>query len=265
LPLIPIIDSGEQLIQPIHIDDFVDATMQLVSLDKQGTKQIAMPGPVAISMKELYQELNGWLGKSKAYFISIPYRLALAGAKLVGRISHTPVSVDTIRMLKQGNTADVKLFINEFGFTPKSVSEFLNLQSATQADRWYAGLYFLNPLLRLAIAFLWIFTGIVSAFIYPVEKSYQMLAQVGISMFWQPILLYTASILNILLGMATLLSYRLVLLGSIQLLVITIYTIVISLYLPGFWSHPFGPLSKNVPVVVLILIMMVLNSPRIKQ
>ena len=51
------------------------------------------------------------------------------------------------------------------------VETSLKATPAQQSDRWHTHLYFAQPLLRFAIAFVWIFTGVVSAFIFPVEES----------------------------------------------------------------------------------------------
>lgn len=33
------------------------------------------------------------------------------------------------------------------------------------------------------------------------------------------------------------------------------YSLLLSLIDPGFWGHPFGPLTKNLPVLALILLL----------
>ena len=260
LPIVPIIENGQQQIQPIHIDDFCKAIRQMVSFNTHGKINIDMVGPEPISIKELYSCLHQWLGKGLAHFISIPYSLTHFLAFLFAPLTKMPISADAINMLRKGNTADVQTFIDTFGFRPKSVEQIFKETPAQQTDRWHAGLYFLNPLLRFAIAFLWIYTGFVSAFVYPVEQSYKMLAEVGITEQWQPVALYSASLLNILFGLFTLVSYRLVLIGLLQITVIILYSILITFSLPEQWLHPFGPVSKNIPIIISILIMMVLSK-----
>jgi hypothetical protein len=162
-------------------------------------------------------------------------------------------------MLRQGNTADVAQFIARFGFTPKSMDQILADQPAQQADRWHARLYFLAPLLRFSIAFLWLYTGFVSAFIYPIDQSYKLLAQVGIAGLGLPIMLYGAIATDLLLGMATLFAYRLQLVALLQISVILIYSSTILIWLPEHWLHPFGAMSKNLPLLVAIAIMLVMD------
>jgi hypothetical protein len=37
-----------------------------------------------------------------------------------------------------------------------------------------------------------------------------------------------------------------------QLCVIIGYTALITIWLPGFWLHPFGPVVKNLPMLAAI-------------
>ena len=78
----------------------------------------------------------------------------------------------------------------------------------------------------------------------------------------QPFVLYLSGGIDILLGIATLLNFRLLVTGSLQCFLIIIYTILVSFFLPEYWLHPFAPIAKNIPVLVGILIMMALESER---
>jgi hypothetical protein len=64
------------------------------------------------------------------------------------------------------------------------------------------------------------------------------------------------------LGFATLLAYRISLVGMIQMSVIVLYTVIITFSQFEQWLHPFGPVSKNIPLIVATLIMIVLESKR---
>jgi len=259
LPVIPLINAGDQQIQPIHISDMTRAIVKIVESSSPLRSDIEMVGPEPITMKKMYQELRHWLGFGQAKFLSIPYRLALYSARWAGLLGRTPITGETVEMLRNGNTGDVKPFISRFDFTPQSIEQALATTQAQQPDRWHGGLYFLAPLLRFSIAFVWLFTGIVSAFVYPVEQSYAMLARVGVEGVWQPIMLYGAAATDLLLGLGTLCSYRLRLVALIQIGIVLLYSIIITLWLPEYWAHPFGAISKNLPLIVATLIMLVLE------
>ncbi len=261
-PLIPLIDDGGQETQPIHIDDMTRAILQLVESPSPLRTDIEMVGPEPVTMKALYQKLRHWLGLGPARFISVPYLLALYGARWAGLLGNTPINAEAVQMLQNGNTADVEPFIARFGFQPQGLDQTFAATPARQADQWHAGLSLLAPALRLSIAFVWICAGIVSAFIFPVEQSYAMLARVGIAGTWQPLMLYGAAATDILLGLATLFSFRLRPVALIQIWIILLYSTIITLWLPEYWTHPFGPISKNIPLIVATMIMLVLEGRR---
>lgn len=262
LPVIPLIDAGNQPVQPIHIDDLSKAVLQLVDTEAANKLRIAMVGPLPITIREIYTQLRSWLGMGKARFISISYRLSLLAGRIGGFFGNTLMTLDTIQMLRKGNTGNVAPFVNQFGFEPVSFEAALKQTPAQQPDCWYAGLFFLKPLLRFSIACLWIFTGIVSAFVFPAEQSYAMLAKAGISGIWAPIMLYGAATIDLVLGILTLLAYWIPLVGMIQISLMLLYTIIITFSLPEQWVHPFGPVSKNLPLIIATMIMIALERKR---
>jgi uncharacterized protein YbjT (DUF2867 family) len=262
LPMVPLVDAGDQPVQPIHIDDLTKAVLQLLEPESPKQLCIEMVGPRPITMKEIYTQLRHWLGMGQARFLSMPYWFTLISARIGGFMGNTPMTAEAIQMLRKGNTADVTPFVDQFGFTPTSFETSLASTPSQQSDRWHAGLYFLKPLLRFAIAFLWIFTGIVSVFVFPVEDSYAMLAKADIGGIWAPIMLYGAAATDFTLGLATLMAYRLSLVGSIQIAIMLLYSVIITLSQPGQWIHPFGPVSKNIPLIAATLMMIVLERKR---
>jgi hypothetical protein len=115
-------------------------------------------------------------------------------------------------------------------------------------------------MLRLSLAVLWLITAITSAFIYPREGSLALLAPVGLAGTPALIALYGASALDGLLGVATWWrpGRRLWL---AQIALIAGYSAVIAIALPEFLWHPFGPLTKNLPILAL-LILLLSEEPR---
>ena len=98
----------------------------------------------------------------------------------------------------------------------------------------------------------WIASGLVSLGPYPVERSYELLAQAGVPSAMHPLALYGAAALDLVLGVATL-AFRHRAVWLVQAAVIVGYTAILTLRMPEFWLHPFGPIAKNVPLVAAIL------------
>lgn len=105
---------------------------------------------------------------------------------------------------------------------------------------------------RWAVAVMWIATGIVSLGLYPVADSYALLARAGVPQTLAPLALYGAALLDIALGaLCFTRRYRRVT-WLAQAALILVYTVVISLRLPEFWLHPYGPILKNVPLLAIL-------------
>ncbi len=113
-----------------------------------------------------------------------------------------------------------------------------------------------NQLQKLAIfslAFLWIFTGITSIFLSP-EIGYQILKSANINGLVADICVIGGGMLDITLGLWILSKKYLKLCCQIQVATIVIYTVLLSVIDWQFWLHPFGPVTKNIPICILILI-----------
>jgi len=260
LPVTPIIDTGNQKIQPIHINDFTAAVTQLISPPAPTHTKISFVGPTPLTIREVFIMLKKWLGIRKIQFMEVPFKIAINATWVDKLIPDNLITKESIQMLNNGNTADPDQFINTFGYTPRSLAVSLENTPAQQSDKWHAKLLLLRPLLILSIAFIWIYTGITSAFIYPIESSYMLLARFGITDLLAPIALYGAAALDFTLGITMLMRYRLKSSGMIQIAVIITYTLLITLFITEQWAHPFGPISKNIPLIVAILIMIALED-----
>ncbi len=125
-----------------------------------------------------------------------------------------------------------------------------------------APLFFLRYGLRLSIAFLWIFTGAICLFGTAHAQSLVLLQQMGVPVTWQAPLEYATSALDLLLGVATLINYRLQAVGAVQCVLMLAYLILISIYFPADWLQPFGSVSKNIPLMFATLVMMALERSR---
>jgi len=106
-------------------------------------------------------------------------------------------------------------------------------------------------LIRFTLALLWLFSGMLSFGLYPVEQSLAMLERLDLRGPPAFLVLYGASTLDLALGMLTLSwpSHRL---WRVQAALVLAYTVIITVWLPEFWLHPFGPVLKNLPVLVLL-------------
>lgn len=259
MPIIFLIGQGEQKIQPVLIQDLTQAVINII---KQWPEEKIIPivGYKSITFKELLEYLRLWQGLTSGFYISLPKILIKTLAKINDFIKIGLLNSDTYQMLERGNSADTKVMIENTYIIPQNIKTYFQNNPASQAKRWHLGLLFLKPMLWLTIAFVWIFTGITSAFLYPLEKSYALLAAVGLQGFAADIALYSAAFLDILMGIFILLRFKLGWVISFQIAMMLTYMLIISFSLPEQWLHPFGGITKNLPLLVATWIMYILEQ-----
>ena len=105
--------------------------------------------------------------------------------------------------------------------------------------------------IRLTLAIVWLVTGLLSLGIYPQQESLALLSRMGLLGTPALAALYLGATADITLGVWTMLAPNKKL-WAIQALLIITYTLIISIWLTEFWLHPFGPILKNFPILMLL-------------
>jgi uncharacterized protein YbjT (DUF2867 family) len=268
LPFAVRLGSAPQLVQPIHIDDVAAAIVALLrqrlyldeSVDQaqmpaakgsgsRHTRRVALVGPEALPFVDYLAALRSAMGMRKLRVLPLPGAFARALAHAGRWLPGALLDPDALRMLDRGNTADPGPTLRLLGRPARSIASFI---VDPGAERARAKLDWLLPILRVSIAVVWIFTAIVSAFVYPAAQSFDLLARTGIPPPLRPLMLYGAAAFDLLLGIGILVLERRRWLWLMQLALIGFYTVVIAIKLPEFLVHPYGPLTKNLPMLAAI-------------
>lgn len=257
LPLTPLPGGGGQPIQPVHLDDLCEAALRLIeSAPAEGHRAavegvVDIVGPAALPLRAYLATLKRRLGFGGG-FVSIPRKLAVGAARLAAHFPNAVMTPEALRMLEHGNTADPRRFAEVLGRMPRAAADFIPADQAP-ALRRQAQLSWLVPLMRFSLAAMWLVTAWVSLFVYPHQASLALLARSGLDGGPGVAALYGAAGLDALLGGATLFARRRRWVYRAQLGLIVFYTVIISLYLPEYWAHPYGPVLKNLPLLAMIL------------
>ena len=244
--------SAPQLVQPIHIDDLVAAIAGLLKNrlasppEQGGAVRVPLVGPEAMPFTDYLAALRKAMGMGRLHVLPLPGALARLAARAGRFLPGALLDEDALSMLDRGNTGDPSTTTRLLGHPPRPVSAFI---TDPEAERTRAKLDWLLPVLRYSIAAVWILTAIVSFGLYPVEDSYALLARSSIPQPLQPLMLYGAASFDLLLGLGILFLARRRWLWLAQLALIGFYTVFIALKLPEFLLHPYGPLSKNLPML----------------
>jgi uncharacterized protein YbjT (DUF2867 family) len=256
--------DAPQLVQPIHIDDVVAAIVGLLRrrLHVDGTSQrivqrIPLVGPQALPFIDYLAALRTAMGMGRLRVLRLPGGLARLLARFGRWLPGGLLDPEALRMLERGNTGDPAPTQRLLGRQARPIVSFV---LDARAERARAKLDWLLPVLRISIAVVWIFTAIVSAFVYPVADSYELLARTGIPAGLRPMMLYGAAVFDLLLGLGIVLLKRRRWLWLAQLGLIGFYTVVIAWKLPEFLVHPYGPLTKNLPMLAAIWLLYALED-----
>jgi len=115
--------------------------------------------------------------------------------------------------------------------------------------------------MRLSMAFIWLWTAVVSWFFYPQNESIEWLKRLGLVhfTFW---IFAGACMLDFVLGVVSVVraSGRL---WQFQFLIVAFYSVAIAIALPEFLIHPFGPLIKNAAVLACLAYLTQMEKKRI--
>ena len=181
-------------------------------------------------------------------------RWTRAMARLLALRRNSLVTPEALRMLEAGSTADPDAFAAVLGRRPLQAPAFFDGLPRGMMRRT-AQLGWLVPLLRHAVAIMWVVTGVVSAFVFPVESSLDLLARTGLVGVPALLALYGAAALDVALGVGLWVTSRRRWIYRVQLALIVFYTVVITLCLSEYWAHPYGPVLKNLPLLAAIAVL----------
>ncbi|OZI51965.1 SDR family oxidoreductase [Bordetella genomosp. 5] len=254
LPVLVLPDGGRQRIQPVHIDDVVDGVVALLHAPCERVATLAFCGPRPLSLRAYLQSLREQLGmQGRVVVLPLASGFARALAGMAAPLTGGMVSRDAVDMLARGNTGDPRPFARLLGREPRDPAGFIP-PATRDARRSQAVLGQFIPLLKLTLAAVWIWTAAVSFGLYPVADSLAMLQRVGLPAWLAPLALYGAALLDLLFGVLTLTwrGLRARWLWLAQMALIGGYTVIITWSLPEQWLHPFGPISKNLPMLAAL-------------
>jgi uncharacterized protein YbjT (DUF2867 family) len=259
LPVLPRIGRDDWRFQPAHVDDLAELVTRLAE-GAASPRRIDVVGPEPMTAYELTRTLRNWLGLRPTGSVRIPGPLFDVAAWIGGRFTSGPLNPEVMKMLARGNVSDPAGLTEALGRPPRNIRTALAEEPASDADRIAARLFFLKPVLRWSLAILWIVTGLLSFGLYPIEKSYGMLASLGLTGPVAAMALYGGAALDLLLGLLLLYGWRPVLVGGLQLASMALFTLL-AIGLPSeYWLHPFAPILKNLPIAAAILAMMAMEA-----
>lgn len=253
LPLIGLPGKGEQRVQPVHIDDLCAAVVRVIDSGAYSRKMLDIAGPQAVSYRDMLAAYRDAMELPPPLWLPVPMALMRVAAGVASYLPQGVFSPDTLHMLEEESVADSSVLAGILGAPPRGVKNWF-AGTTPAALRCEALARWMFPLFRIVLAIVWIMTGLLSLGLYPVSDSMALLRQVGLEGLPAHVALYGAAMLDCALGVATLLVPGR-LLWRLQGALILAYSALISIFLPQYWLHPFGPVLKNLPILAMLIVL----------
>jgi hypothetical protein len=251
-------------VQPMHVDDLLDGLVALLRDLPVESATVPFVGPRPMPLAEYVGTLRHAVGPGRRQWVlPVPPAWCMAAASVAGLHPASLLDRDAVRMLLRGNAADPAPLCRLIGRPLRDPADFIAPAEAASVRR-AAVLQSAVPVLQASVAAVWIWTGLVSLGLYPVAGSMALLADFGLQGPWASAALYAGALLDLLLGVLvfTLPARWRPWLWCAQLALIAGYTLLITLRIPQWWLHPFGPISKNLPMLAVIGLLLALEPVR---
>lgn len=255
-----LVGKGEQVFQPIYVNDLARAVVTLLSTAHTGTRIFNAMGPDVLTLKALLLTLRKWLGLGRSLCIKMPLMLMRLSAKLGDVTGIGPMNSTAFKMLAVTQTADPAPFVQAIGFQPQPVNGVLSQHPAKSEDLQETRVYFARPLLRISLGLFWFLSGF---FMLTFGQRYAegLLSAFGLSHAMGEWLLIVLGGFNVLLGLCNVFNFKTKWVGGIQFWLLLLLTFVMSCLFPTAWFDPLGVLLKNIPILMATWVMVALENP----
>ncbi|MDY7579036.1 NAD-dependent epimerase/dehydratase family protein [Herbaspirillum sp. RTI4] len=245
LPFLMMPMANDAMVQPIHVDDLVAALVKLVFMKQSVPREMAVVGPVALSMGNYLAALRHGLQAPPAIVLPLPTPIAKIVARVAAIIPSSALTPDSLQMLIQSadgsNTADAGPVTALLGRPLQAPASFAHREQRT-------GIVFSwgSPILRAAFALFWLLNAI-STWVSGAYPS-------NLSTSWFGEIVLVAVIAQAATGLALLFYYR-SWIWPVQIILIVGGALLMNLLLQQWGLDSMASLIKNIPLLAVIAIM----------
>jgi uncharacterized protein YbjT (DUF2867 family) len=117
-PVVPVIGSGQQRLQPVPVEQVAEAFARAVELETTVKQTYAVAGATAVTMVQLVDLIGAALGRPRVRKVHVPIGLVRPVTRLMHRLPGFPLTPDQLVMLEEDNVGDPQPFLSAFGLPP---------------------------------------------------------------------------------------------------------------------------------------------------
>jgi nucleoside-diphosphate-sugar epimerase len=255
LPVIGLPGRGEQQVASVHVFELAEAIVRLLERGPAPNAVFEIGGAAAMSYRQMLASYREALGMGRPLWMPLPMFAMALGARLAETLPQKIFSRDTLRMLERGSVPahnDLPMLLGRaasslaHGLGVSPPEPFIDLRVALSPAVELA--------LRSALAFMWLYTSLISALMPHESGVLHLLARCGFEgAVGIGALIFSCS-LNVSLGALTLLRPT-PLLYAAQVAAVLGYTATAAFNMPELTIDHCGPLVKNLPVLMTVIVL----------
>ena len=263
LPVISLPGRGAQPVQPVHVFELAEAMVRLIEQPEavRGTREIA--GPAALSYREMLAAYRAAQGLGDAVWLPLPMAAMMLTAFAAEALPQKVFSRDTLRMLERGSVTAVNALPALLARAPSTLAHGL---AVTPPQPLIDLRVHISPAvawaMRGALAFMWIYTALISALLPTQSGVLHLLARCGFEGRVGVAALVASCTLNLVLGTLTLVRPS-PWLYAVQCGAVLGYGLTAAFNLPELTLDHCAPLVKNVPVLMAVMLLWLAHPARV--
>ena len=255
LPLISLPGRGRQALQPIHVFELAEIAVRLLERSAPCHGVYEVGGGQTLSYREMLGRYRDALHLGAPLWLPLPMPLMRLAAWLAEALPQKVFCRDTIGMLERGSVPADNAAPRLLGRTPSSLEHglavtpphsLLDLRAELPAS--------IALMLRLSIAFMWLYTALITALLPQASGVLNLLARCGFEGHAGVAVMVTSCALNGVLG-ALMLRRPAPWVWPLQIGAVLGYTLTAALNMPELTIDHCGPLVKNVPVLAVLMLL----------
>lgn len=229
LPVIPVFE--DKAIALVHITQLTELIRTIIADFDKYPKQF-----FAVSENETFTDFLSALKGKKGRFFKIPKFFISIFFILFPKATIGLFSKDTVKLFETTEPSD---------YPPM----FAKASSKFQPDSEVDNTLLISSFALLAIVFIWIWSGVSS--LIALDESYSLMNFITSNHILATSLILLGSFADIILGFAVINKTIRKKVLILQLIFMITYTLILTVFAPFYWIHPFGVLSKNIPIIAL--------------
>lgn len=253
LPVVGLPGLGRQPVQPIHVLELAEAVARMaqhsgpIGASLGSVRELA--GPEVLSYRDMLHHYRRAQGLGTPVWLPVPMPFMRLAAQLAQHLGQQAFSPDTLTMLEHGNTSTDNAAPSWLGREPTSMGQALVLPTWVTLPGW------MRLGLQATLAFMWIYTALISA-LWPRESQVlDLLARCGFSGEWGWRMMVLSCALNTAMGLALLRRHPGACTFALQAGAIVGYTATAAWNMPELTIDHCGPLVKNLPVLASVMLL----------